>query len=91
MNLVLDQVSFFGSNTSAVSASVAPEKGIFGLSKFKTKINFSLFLGNTDSGGAGKTITGAGYVTGLAPTVSADSPVWVSPITITVDGDYTVA
>jgi hypothetical protein len=91
MNLVLDQTTFFGSNVNAVSASVAPEKGIFGLSKFKTKIDFSLYLGDTDSGTAGKTITGSGYVTGLAPTVSADSPVWVSPITITVDGDYTVA
>jgi hypothetical protein len=91
MNLVLDQAIFFGSNTSATSTSVAPEKGIFGLSNFKNKIDFSLYLGDTDSGSAGKTITGSGYVTGLAPTVSADSPVWVSPITITVDGDYTVA
>jgi hypothetical protein len=90
MNLVLDQATFFGSNVTAVSASVAPEKGIFGLSNFKNKINFSLYLGDTETGTAGKTITGAGYITGLAPTVSADSPVWVSPITITVDGDYTV-
>jgi len=35
-------------------------------------------------------INGKGYITGLAPTVSADSPVWVTPITITVTGDYTV-
>lgn len=91
MNLVLDQTIFFGSNASAVSSSVAPEKGIFGLSKFKSKVDFSLYLGDTDAGGAGKTISGSGYITGLAPTVSADSPVWVSPITLTVDGDYTVA
>jgi hypothetical protein len=88
MNLVLDQGTFFGSNAAATGSSTAPEKGIFGLSKFKTKVDFSLYLGDTDTGGAGKTITGSGYVTGLAPTVSADSPVWVSPITITVDGDY---
>lgn len=91
MNLVLDQTTFFGSNVSAESTSTAPEKGVFGLSTFKSKIDFSLYLGDTDSGAAGKTITGSGYVTGLAPTVSADSPVWVSPVTITVDGDYTVA
>lgn len=90
MNLVLDQTTFFGSNASATGSSLAPEKGIFGLSKFKTKVDFSLYLGDTDSGAAGKTITGSGYVTGLAPTVSADSPVWVSPITITVDGEYGV-
>jgi hypothetical protein len=47
-------------------------------------------MGKENDGSAGKTITGTGYVTGLAPTVSADAPVWVSPITITVDSAYTV-
>jgi hypothetical protein len=89
MNLVLDQDSFFG-NASAITDS-AKFQGVFGLSSSKDKISFSLYLGDTDTGDGGKTITGSGYVTGLAPTVSADSPVWVSPITITVDGDYTVA
>ena len=87
MNLVLDQATFFGTGGSTTVAN----KGIFGLSKDKTRVGFSLFMGNTSAGGAGKTITGGGYITGLAPTVSADSPVWVSPITITVDGDYTVS
>jgi hypothetical protein len=64
---------------------------LFGLSKNKIKVVFELYLGDTDSGAAGKTISGSGYVTGLAPTVSADSPVWVSPVTITVTGDFTVA
>jgi hypothetical protein len=88
MNLVLDQTAFFG-NASATAGS-ADKLGIFGLSKDKEDVTFSLFMGNTSAGTAGKTITGRGYVTGLAPTVSADSPVWVSPVTITVDGDYTV-
>jgi len=30
--------------------------------------------------------SGVGYVTNLAPTVSPDAPVWVSPMTIAVDG-----
>jgi hypothetical protein len=88
MNIVLDQDKFFGSTAAGEAAQTA---GVFGLSKDKTKINFELFLGKTDTSGSGKTISGSGYVTGLAPTVSADAPVWVSPITITVDGDYTVA
>lgn len=87
MNLVLDQAIFFGSGLTTTVAG----QGIFGLSKQKTKVGFSLFMGNTSAGGAGKTISGSAYVTGLAPTVSADSPVWVSPVTLTVDGDYTVA
>jgi hypothetical protein len=88
MNLVLDQDSFFGVTTSG---EVAKTKGIFGLSKDKSLVAFSLYMGDESDGSAGKTITGSGYVTGLAPTVSADSPVWVTPITITVTGDFTVA
>lgn len=88
-NIVLDQTTFFGTATS--SQDTAAEWGIFGLSNNKVKVDFELYLGDTDSGGSGKTISGSGYITGLAPTVSADSPVWVSPFTITVTGEYTVA
>jgi hypothetical protein len=86
MNLVVDETSYFGTGTGSTAAA----KGIFGLSKEKTKVEFELNLGDNDDGSATKVITGFGYITGLAPTVSADSPVWVSPITITVTGDYTV-
>jgi hypothetical protein len=65
--------------------------GIFGLSKDRSLVAFSLYLGDTSTGTAGKTITGNAYITGLAPTVSADAPVWVSPVTLTVTGDYEVA
>lgn len=88
MNLVLDQDVFFGATASGEAAQTA---GVFGLSTDKTRISFELYFGDTSAGGTGKTISGTGYITGLAPTVSADSPVWVSPITITVDSDYTVA
>lgn len=89
MNLVLDQTTFFG--TSGSGGATAAELGVFGMSTDKTLVDFELYLGDESDGSNGKTISGQGYVTGLAPTVSADSPVWVSPITITVDGDYTVA
>lgn len=91
MNIVLDQDTFFGATTAGEDAKTA---GVFGLSNDKTKIDFEIYLGDESddqSGSSGKTISGSGYITGLAPTVSADSPVWVSPITITVDGDYSVA
>ena len=87
MNIVLDQTTFFGSGGSTTVGNV----GIIGLSKAKTLVGFSLYLGDTSAGGAGKTMSGNAYVTGLAPTVSADAPVWVSPVTLTVTGDYTVA
>jgi hypothetical protein len=89
MNLVLDQTAFFG-NAAATTGSAA-KLGVYGLSADKSLVNFTLYMGDTSTGATGPTITGSGYVTGLAPTVSADSPVWVSPITITVTGDYTVA
>jgi len=86
MNIVLDQTTFFGTGGTTTVANV----GIIGLSTRKTLVGFSLYLGDTSAGGAGKTMSGNAYVTGLAPTVSADAPVWVSPITLTVTGDYTV-
>jgi hypothetical protein len=89
MNLVLDKTTFFG-NSSANTGS-APRLGVFGLSKDKTLVDFTLYMGDESTGGTGPTVTGSGYVTGLAPTVSADAPVWVSPITITVTGDYSIS
>ena len=94
MNLVVDQTTFFGTvaDASQTASDTAAELGIFGLSKQKSSVSFSIFLGNpngTSSGG--KTISGTGYITGLAPAVSAGEPVWVTPITITVVGDYSVA
>lgn len=89
MNLVLDQDTFFG--TTGSGGSTAAASGIFGMSVDKTLVVFDLYLGDESDGSAGKTLSGSGYITGLAPTVSADSPVWVSPITITVTGEYTVA
>ena len=88
LNIVLDQTTFFG---TGAGAAVAVNKGIFGLSKDKQLVEFQLYLGDTSTGGAGKTLGGFGYITGLAPAVSADAPVWVSPLTLTINGDYTVA
>jgi hypothetical protein len=82
-NIVVENLSFFG-NASVATAGAASKLGLLGLSTAKTEVNFSINLGT-------KTISGIGYVTGLAPTVSADSPVWVTPATITVSGEYTVA
>ena len=91
MNIVLDKLSFFGANVTAASTANAASQGVFGLSRNKDLCNVRIFLGG-ESGNANSnvTITCQGYVTGLAPTTSADAPVFVSPLTITVNGDYTV-
>jgi hypothetical protein len=83
-NVVVDGASYFGA-TSADAAS-ATAKGIFNLSNDKTLVYFRLYYQGTGSGD--KYVSGSGYFTGLAPTVSADQPVWVSPLTIEVVGEF---
>lgn len=80
-NMVVEDATFFGDGAGTLPADV----GIFGLSKAKTLVDFTI----TNVGS--KTLSGKGYITGLAPKVSADQPVWVTPMTITVTGDFTVA
>lgn len=90
MNIVLDDATFFGSTvgTTDPSAAVAVQ-GIQGLSRNKTKVKFSLKM--LENGSNDRYISGIAYITGLAPKISADQPVWVSPITLTVSGEFTVA
>lgn len=82
-NCVVEENTFFG-NASSTSGS-ASKLGLMGLSTGKTKVGFSINFSAT------KTISGNCYVSGLAPKISADQPVWVTPVTLTVSGDYTVA
>lgn len=85
-NLVLEDATWFGSNVTAAADTSAATQGINGLSrnKQKCKITISNAIGT-------KTITANCYVTGLAATVSPGSPVWVSPVTFSVTGDYTIS
>lgn len=79
--VVVDEAVFFG---AVVVGEDAQTKGLIGLSKNKVLVDFEIEIG-------AKTLSGKGYVTGLAPTVSADSPVWTSPVTLSVTGEYTIA
>ena len=84
MNIVLDDTAFFGDGGTDGDAK---SRGLFKLSNDKTLVKFRLYWSGTGSGD--KFVSGEGYFTGLAPTVSADQPVWVSPLTIDVAGDFT--
>lgn len=88
MNIVLDDTTFFGSNLSSAITDAVALQGIMGLSRNKTKVKFSLKM--VENGVTDRYIQGVGYITGIAPKVSADQPVWVSPLTISVSGEYTV-
>ena len=83
LNCVVDKTAFLGTGTGGDDD--AKENGLFGVSKNKTKVFFNVYLDGTDSGST--FISGSGFVAGLAPTVNMDSPVWVTPVTIEVDGD----
>ena len=87
MNIVVDPTTFFGTGALATAVS----RGVWNLSADKTIVEFDLVMGDDSTGANTKTINGKGYITGLAPTVSASAPVWVTPITITVSGNYTVS
>jgi hypothetical protein len=89
MNIVVDDTTFFGSTLNAAQSGTVAEQGLLGLSRNKTPICFTLKMRENSS--ADRVIKGQGFITGVAPTLSADSPVWVSPITITVTGEYLVA
>lgn len=81
-NLVLDPDTFFGEG-----GTDAPGKGIFNISNEKVQVDFFIAFEGLSAGD--RFLMGRGYITNLAPAVSADAPVWVSPFTVEVDGDYT--
>jgi len=86
LNVVVDEDSFFGNATLSANGAVL-ETGLFGVSTSKTKVTFRAYFNGTDSGS--KYLEGSGFISGLSPTVNMDAPVWISPVTIEVDGDYT--
>lgn len=84
-NIVLDKTTYFGSNSSGTTAA---ELGVMGLSSSKTLLDFEIYwAGNV--GNADIKTTGSGFITNLAPSTKPDAPVWVSPLSIAVDGGFT--
>jgi hypothetical protein len=80
-NFVLDSTTFFTG-----SGGVG---GLFDLSNDATLIYFRVYFNGRLTGA--KYVSGQGYITNLAPTVNPTAPVWVSPITIAVDGDISAS
>jgi len=81
-NVVVDDTSFF---TTTVGGSNSPvSKGLWGLSNNKDRVYFQFSWG----GGTTHVSTGSGFLANLAPKVTPDQPVWMSPLVIEVDGGY---
>ena len=87
LNVVVDEDSFFG-NADLSANGVVIETGLFGVSKSKTKVGFRAYFSDPDTTGS-KYLEGNAFISGLSPTVNMDSPVWISPVTLEVDGDFT--
>ena len=86
-NVVVDNLAYFGN--SAATANSAPFLGIASLSTNKDNLDFEIYWNGTAANAY--FYSGSGFITSLAPTTSPDAPVWVTPLTIAVDGTFTVA
>lgn len=86
-NVVIDDVKYFGAN---IAGNTAADLGMVNLSQSKTEVQFKLIWDNSDANGnvANSYFTsGKGFISSLAPTVSPDAPVWVTPMSIAVNGE----
>ncbi len=75
--IVLDDTSFF--------TGEGDTDGIFDVTNNKTEAYFRMYWQGDSTGD--RYVEGTGYLTGVAPTVSPDSPVWTSPLTLEISGD----
>lgn len=85
MNIVLDKGTFFGANVANLTAV---GQGVINMSNNKTPIDFKIYWAGNGTATDVMT-TGSGFITNLAPVTKPDAPVWVSPMSIAVDGYFT--
>jgi hypothetical protein len=86
-NVVVDNEAYFGN--SAAAANSAPFYGIATLSTDKNDLDFEVYWNGTAANAY--FYSGGGFITSLAPTTSPEAPVWVTPLTLAVDGAFTVS
>jgi hypothetical protein len=89
-NVVIDPTDWFGNGSAA--ANSAANYGVAGLSENRIEVAFRVQMNNNSNVGNALPANtyayhGVGYISSLAPAVSPDSPVWVSPVVIAVNGD----
>lgn len=94
MNIVIDPTAYFGADRANAGAS---NQGIAALSQDKVPLqflvvwNYNASIANVTNGNISNLSnvyfsSGSGYITNLAPTVAPDAPVFVTPVSIAVDG-----
>jgi len=85
-NMVIDPTIFFGDSASTGAALA----GVDGLARNRTRVQFMVVMNGTDATSGAHYYKGQGYLTNIAPAVDPSSPVWISPLTLAVDGAYEV-
>jgi hypothetical protein len=82
VNMVIDSDVFFGLGGSGSAANV----GISDLSIDKVPLQFKMVINGGNATANAYYYAGQGFISSLAPTASPDAPVWVTPMTLAVNG-----
>jgi hypothetical protein len=82
VNMVIDSNVFFGLG----GANSAANLGISELSITKVPLQFKLVMNGGNATANAYYYAGQGFISQLAPTASHDAPVWITPMTLAVDG-----
>ena len=84
VNMVIEDTTFFGNaNATANSSSFY---GVSDLSINKIPLQFKLVINGGNTTANAYYYAGQGFISSLAPTASPDAPVWITPMTLAVDG-----
>jgi len=84
LNMLVDEATFFGDGSNAERVA---NVGLLGTSINKDRVHFELAFEGTDTGG--RSVTGSGFISGLAPVLNMENAVITSPMTIVIDGQIT--
>jgi hypothetical protein len=82
LNMLVDETIFFGTGTGT---DVLANVGLFSQQNNKTETFFSVAFEGADS--TDNYIEGKGFISGLAPSASMDAAVWLSSMSIIVNGE----
>jgi hypothetical protein len=85
VNMVIDGEVFFG-NANATPNTSASFYGLSDLSINKIPLQFKMVINGGNATANAYYYAGQGFISSLAPTASPDAPVWVTPLTLAVNG-----
>jgi hypothetical protein len=84
VNMVIDSEVFFGNANATANSSTF--YGISQLSIDKVPLQFKLVMNGGNATANAYYYAGQGFISQLAPTASPDAPVWITPMTLAVNG-----